>query len=52
MDLYGIPITAYVRLRKLQYSIKEEKMSLSDAMQKMIFTILGNSFEKMTEQGD
>ena len=110
MDLYGIPITAYVRSRKLQYSIKdlldgvkvidvamkysfeshegfsrsfkslfgsspkdikkhlqkydipevelfancktksmeEEKMSLSDDMHKMIFTILGNSFEEMT----
>lgn len=23
MDLYGIPITAYVRIRKLQYSIKD-----------------------------
>lgn len=110
MDLYGIPITAYVRIRKLQYSIKdlladmkvidvamkysfeshegfsrsfkslfgsspkdikkylqkydipevelfanskaksleEEKMSLCDDMHKMIFTILGNSFEEMT----
>lgn len=109
MDIYGIPITAYVRIRKLQYSIKdlladmkvidvamkysfeshegfsrsfkslfgsspkdikkhllkydipeielfancktksleEEKMSLSDDMHKMIFTILGNSFEEM-----
>ena len=109
MDLYGIPITAYVRIRKLQYSIKdlladmkvidvamkysfeshegfsrsfkslfgsspkdikkylqkydipevelfanyktksleEEKMSLSDDMHKMIYTILGNSFEEM-----
>lgn len=109
MDFYGIPITAYVRIRKLQYSIKdfladmkvidvamkysfeshegfsrsfkslfgsspkdikkylqkydipevelfanckvksmeEEKMSLSDDMHKMIFTILGNSFEEM-----
>jgi AraC-like DNA-binding protein len=109
MDLYGIPLTAYVRIRKLQYSIKdlldgvkvidvamkysfeshegfsrsfkslfgsspkdikkhlqkydipevelfakcktksmeEEKMSLSDDMHKMIFTILGNSFEEM-----
>ena len=52
MDLYGIPIIVYVRIRKLQYSIKEEKMSLSDAMQKMIFTILGNSFEEITEKGD
>ena len=111
MDLYGIPITAYVRIRKLQYSIKdlladmkvidvamkysfeshegfsrsfkslfgsspkdikkylqkydipevelfancktkfmeEEKMTLSDDMHKMIFTILGNSFEEMAE---
>ena len=110
MDLYGIPVTAYVRIRKLQYSIKdlladmkvidvaikysfeshegfsrsfkslfgsspkdirkylqkydipevelfanyktksmeEEKMTLSDDMHKMIFTILGNSFEEMT----
>lgn len=109
MDLYGIPLTAYVRIRKLQYSIKalldgvkvidvamkysfeshegfsrsfkslfgsspkdikkhlqkydipeidlfanykaksmeKEKMSLSDDMHKMIFTILGNSFEEM-----
>ena len=109
MDLYGIPITAYVRIRKLQYSImdlladmkvidvamkysfeshegfsrsfkslfgsspknirnylqkyeipefellpnskakpmEEQKMSLSDDMHKMIFTILGNSFEEM-----
>ncbi len=109
MDLYGIPVTAYVRIRKLQYSIKdllagmkvidvalkysfeshegfsrsfkslfgsspkdikkylhkydipevelfanckvksmeEEKLSLSDDMHKMIFTILGNSFEEM-----
>jgi AraC-like DNA-binding protein len=109
MDIYGIPITAYVRIRKLQYSIKdlladmkvidvamkysfeshegfsrsfkslfgsspkdikkylqkydipeaelfancktksmkEEKMTLSDDMHKMIFTILGNSFEEM-----
>ena len=109
MDLYGIPITAYVRIRKLQYSIKdlldggkvidvamkysfeshegfsrsfkslfgsspkdikkhlqkydipevelfanckvksmeEEKMSLSDDMHKMIYTILANSFEEM-----
>jgi AraC-like DNA-binding protein len=109
MDFYGIPVTAYVRIRKLQYSIKdlladmkvidvamkysfeshegfsrsfkslfgsspkdikkhlqkydipevelfancktksmeEEKMSLSDDMHKMIFTILGNSFEEM-----
>ncbi|MBO7583654.1 MAG: helix-turn-helix domain-containing protein [Treponema sp.] len=109
MDLYGIPITAYVRIRKLQYSIKdlldgmkvidvamkysfeshegfsrsfkslfgsspkdiknylqeydipevelfancktksleEEKMTLSDDMHKMIFTILGNSFEEL-----
>ena len=110
MDIYGIPITAYVRIRKLQYSIKdllngvkvidvamkysfeshegfsrsfkslfgsspkdikkyllkydipevelfancktksleEEKMSLSDDIHKMIYTILGNSFEEMT----
>lgn len=110
MDLYGIPITAYVRIRKLQYSIKdlldgvkvidvamkysfeshegfsrsfkslfgsspkdikkylqkydipevelfvnyktksleEEKMSLSDDMHKMVYAILGNSFEEMT----
>ncbi|MBP3742792.1 MAG: helix-turn-helix domain-containing protein [Treponema sp.] len=110
MDLYGIPFTAYVRIRKLQYSIKdlladmkvidvamkysfeshegfsrsfkslfgsspkdikkhlqkydipevelfanckakymeEEKMSLSDDMHKMIYTILCNSFEEMT----
>ena len=110
IDLYGIPVTAYVRIRKLQYSIKdlladmkvidvamkysfeshegfsrsfkslfgsspkdikkhllkydipeielfanyktksmeEEKMSLSDDMHKMIYTILGNSFEEMT----
>lgn len=110
MDFYGIPITGYVRIRKLQYSIKdlladmkvidvamkysfeshegfsrsfkslfgsspkdikkhlqkydipeiepfanckaksmeEEKMSLSDDMHKMIYTILGNSFEEMT----
>ena len=109
MDFYGIPVTAYVRIRKLQYSIKdlladmkvidvamkysfeshegfsrsfkslfgsspkdikkylqkydipevelfanyktksmeEEKMSLSDDMHKMIFTILANSFEEM-----
>ena len=109
MDFYGIPVTAYVRIRKLQYSIKdlldcmkvidvamkysfeshegfsrsfkslfgsspkdikkylqkydipevelfanyktksmeEEKMTLSDDMHKMIFTILGNSFEEM-----
>ena len=109
MDFYGIPITAYVRIRKLQYSIKdlladmkvidvamkysfeshegfsrsfkslfgsspkdikkhmqrydipevelfancktksmeEEKMSLSDDMHKMIYAILGNSFEEM-----
>lgn len=109
VDIYGIPITGYVRIRKLQYSIKdlldgvkvidvamkysfeshegfsrsfkslfgsspkdikkhlqkydipevelfancktksmeEEKMSLSDDMHKMIFTILGNSFEEM-----
>ena len=109
MDIYGIPITGYVRIRKLQYSIKdlldgmkvidvamkysfeshegfsrsfkslfgsspknirnylqkyeipefellpnskaksmeEQKMSLSDDMHKMIFTILGNSFEEM-----
>ncbi len=109
MDIYGIPITAYVRISKLQYSIKdlladmkvidvamkysfeshegfsrsfkslfgsspkdikkylqkydipeaelfancktksmkEEKMTLSDDMHKMIFTILGNSFEEM-----
>ena len=109
MDLYGIPLTAYVRIRKLQYSIKdlldgmkvidvamkysfeshegfsrsfkslfgsspkdikkylqkydipevelfanckvksmeEEKMSLSDDMHKMIYAILGNSFEEM-----
>ena len=111
MDLYGIPITAYVRIRKLQYSIKdlldgvkvidvamkysfeshegfsrsfkslfgsspkdikkylqkydipevelfanckvksmeEEKMSLSDDMHKMIYAILGNSFEEIAE---
>ena len=111
MDFYGIPVTAYVRIRKLQYSIKdlldcmkvidvamkysfeshegfsrsfkslfgsspkdikkylqkydipevelfanyrtksmeEEKMSLSDDMHKMIFTILSNSFEEMEE---
>lgn len=110
MDFYGIPVTAYVRIRKLQYSIKdlladmkvidvamkysfeshegfsrsfkslfgsspkdikkylqkydipevelfanyktksmeEEKMTLSDDMHKMIFTILGNSFKEMT----
>ena len=110
MDLYGIPITAYVRIRKLQYSIKdlltgmkvidvamkysfeshegfsrsfkslfgsspkdiknylqkydipevelfanskaksmeEEKMSLCDDMHKMIYTILGNSFEELS----
>ena len=110
MDFYGIPVTAYVPIRKLQYSIKdlldcmkvidvamkysfeshegfsrsfkslfgsspkdikkylqkydipevelfanskaksleEEKMSLCDDMHKMIFTILGNSFEEMT----
>ena len=109
MDLYGIPLTAYVRIRKLQYSIKdlldgmkvidvamkysfeshegfsrsfkslfgyspkdiknylqqydipevelfancktisleEEKMTLSDDMHKMIYTILGNSFEEL-----
>ena len=109
MDFYGIPVTAYVRIRKLQYSIKdlladmkvidvamkysfeshegfsrsfkslfgsspkdikkhlqkydipevelfancktksmeEEKMSLSDDMHKMIYAILGNSFEEM-----
>ena len=109
MDFYGIPVTAYVRIRKLQYSIKdlladmkvidvamkysfeshegfsrsfkslfgsspkdikrylqkydipevelfanckikameEEKMTLSDDMHKMIFTILANSFEEM-----
>ena len=109
MDLYGIPITAYLRIRKLQYSIKdlldgmkvidvamkysfeshegfsrsfkslfgsspkdikkhllkydipevelfancktisleEEKMTLSDDMHKMIYTILGNSFEEL-----
>ena len=109
VDIYGIPITGYVRIRKLQYSIKdlldgmkvidvamkysfeshegfsrsfkslfgsspknirnylqkyeipefellpnskakpmeEQKMSLSDDMHKMIFTILGNSFEEM-----
>ena len=109
MDLYGIPITGYVRIRKLQYSIKdlldgmkvidvamkysfeshegfsrsfkslfgsspkdiknylqeydipevelfanckiksmeEEKMSLCDDMHKMIYTILGNSFEEL-----
>ena len=109
MDLYGIPITGYVRIRKLQYSIKdlldgmkvidvamkysfeshegfsrsfkslfgsspkdiknylqeydipevelfanckvksveEEKMSLYDDMHKMIYTILGNSFEEL-----
>ena len=110
MDFYGIPVTAYVRIRKLQYSIKdlladmkvidvamkysfeshegfsrsfkslfgsspkdikkhlqkydipevelftnyktksleEEKMSLIDDMHKMIYAILGNSFEEMT----
>ena len=110
MDLYGIPITGYVRIRKLQYSIKdlldgmkvidvamkysfeshegftrsfkslfgsspkdiknylqeydipevelfanckvksmeEEKMSLCDDMHKMIYAILGNSFEELT----
>ena len=110
MDFYGIPVTAYVRIRKLQYSIKdlldcmkvidvamkysfeshegfsrsfkslfgsspkdikkhlqkydipevelfvnyktksmeEEKMTLSDDMHKMIYAILGNSFEEMT----
>ena len=109
MDFYGLPVTAYVRIRKLQYSIKdlladmkvvdvamkysfeshegfsrsfkslfgsspkdikkhlqkydipevelfancktksleEEKMSLSDDMHKMIYAILGNSFEEM-----
>ena len=109
MDLYGIPITGYVRIRKLQYSIKdlldgmkvidvamkysfeshegftrsfkslfgsspkdiknylqeydipevelfanckvksmeEEKMSLCDDMHKMIYAILGNSFEEL-----
>ena len=109
VDIYGIPIIGYVRIRKLQYSIKdlldgmkvidvamkysfeshegfsrsfkslfgsspknirnylqkyeipefellpnskaksmeEGKMSLSDDMHKMIFTILGNSFEEM-----
>ena len=109
VDIYGIPITGYVRIGKLQYSIKdlldgmkvidvamkysfeshegfsrsfkslfgsspkdikkhlqkydipevelfancktksmeEEKMTLSDDMHKMIFTILGNSFEEM-----
>lgn len=109
MDFYGIPVTAYVRIRKLQYSIKdlladmkvvdvamkysfeshegfsrsfkslfgsspkdikkylqkydipevelfanckvksmeEEKMSLCDDMHKMIYAILGNSFEEM-----
>ncbi len=109
VDIYSIPITGYVRIRKLQYSIKdlldgmkvidvamkysfeshegfsrsfkslfgsspknirnylqkyeipefelfanceaksmeEQKMSLSDDMHKMIFTILGNSFEEM-----
>ena len=109
MDLYGIPITGYVRIRKLQYSIKdlldgmkvidvamkysfeshegfsrsfkslfgsspkdiknylqeydipevelfanckiksmeEEKMSLCDDMYKMIYAILGNSFEEL-----
>ena len=109
MDLYGIPITAYVRIRKLQYSIKdllvgmkvidvamkysfeshesfsrsfkslfgsspkdiknylqkydvpevelfanckvksmeEEELSLSDDMHKMIYAILGNSFEEL-----
>ena len=110
MDFYGIPVTAYVRIRKLQHSIKdlldcmkvidvamkysfeshegfsrsfkslfgsspkdikkylqkydipevelfanyktksmeEEKMTLSDDMHKMIYAILGNSFEEMT----
>lgn len=110
MDFYGIPVTTYVRIRKLQYSIKdlladmkvidvamkysfeshegfsrsfkslfgsspkdikkhlqkydipevelfanckaksmeEEKMSLIDDMHKMIYAILGNSFEEMT----
>ncbi len=109
MDIYGIPLTGYVRIRKLQYSIKdlldgmkvidvamkysfeshegfsrsfkslfgsspkdiknylqeydipevelfanckvksmeEEKMSLCDDMHKMIYTILGNSFEEL-----
>ena len=109
MDLYGSPITGYVRIRKLQYSIKdllagmkvidvamkysfeshegftrsfkslfgsspkdikkylqkydipevelfanckvksmeEEKMSLCDDMHKMIYAILGNSFEEL-----
>ena len=109
VDIYGIPIIGYVRIRKLQYSIKdlldgmkvidvamkysfeshegfsrsfkslfgsspkdikkhlqkydipevelfadyktksmeEEKMTLSDDMHKMIYTILGNSFEEM-----
>ena len=109
MDFYGLPITGYVRIRKLQYSIKdlltgmkvidvamkysfeshegftrsfkslfgsspkdiknylqkydipevelfanskvksmeEEKMSLCDDMHKMIYAILGNSFEEL-----
>ncbi len=109
MDFYGLPITGYVRIRKLQYSIKdlltgmkvidvamkysfeshegftrsfkslfgsspkdiknylqkydipevelfanskvksmeEEKMSLCDDMHKMIYVILGNSFEEL-----
>ena len=109
VDIYGIPITGYVRIRKLQYSIKdlldgmkvidvamkysfeshegftrsfkslfgsspkdiknylqeydipevelfanckvksmeEEKMSLCDDMHKMIYAILGNSFEEL-----
>ena len=32
MDLYGIPVTAYVRIRKLQYSIKDLLADMKDRL--------------------
>ena len=46
MDFYGIPEIELFANYKTK-SMEEEKMTLSDDMHKMIFTILGNSFEEM-----
>ena len=47
MDFYGIPEIELFANYKTK-SMEEEKMTLRNDMHKMIFTILGNSFEEMT----
>ena len=46
MDFYDIPEVELFANYKTK-SMEEEKMSLSDDMHKMIYAILGNSFEEM-----